>query len=81
MHHSSAERVFSREQSRADVFFAIRVDWAFKRLYQRMLPHGCGVMAIVDDNYVMGPPAVIFPANDAFAENLKEVGLKLQPVK
>ena len=40
-------------------------------------------MAIVDDNYdyVMGHLAVIFPASDAFAEDLKEIGLKLQPAK
>ena len=38
-------------------------------------------MAIVDDNYVMGPPSVIFPASEAFAEDLKEIGLKLQPAK
>jgi len=39
-------------------------------------------MAIIDDNYVLGPLEVIFLANhDAFAEDLKEVGLKLQPTK
>jgi len=37
-------------------FFAIEVDKAFKRLHQRLVPHGGGVMAIIDDNYVMGPP-------------------------
>ena len=37
--------------------------------------------AIIDDNYLMGPPAAIFSANRTFAQDLEEVGLKLNPRK
>ena len=38
-------------------------------------------MAIVDNNYQMRPPAEIFPANRTFAQDMSEVGLKLNPGK
>ena len=38
-------------------------------------------MAIIDDNYTMGPPQKIFPADQKNGNNLKEVGLQLQPAK
>ena len=37
--------------------------------------------AIIDNNYLVGPPAAIFPANRTFAQDLKEVGPKLNPHK
>ena len=40
-----------------------------------------GVVAIVDDNYLMGPPEAIFPANRTFDRYLREIGLKLNPAK
>ena len=39
---------------------------------------GGGVVAIIDDNYPMGPPDILFEANNKFKEDLKEVGLELQ---
>ena len=36
-------------------------------------------MAIIDDNYIIGPKEDIFWAWDDFAADLTEVGLKLQP--
>ena len=38
-------------------------------------------MGIIDDNYSLGPPEVIFQANKDFAHALKDVGLELQPAK
>ena len=38
-------------------------------------------MAIIDDNYTMGPPQYIFPVHETFGNDLKEVGLQLQPAK
>ena len=35
-------------------------------------------MAIVDDNYSIGPPTAIFAAQPQFAADLAEVGLQLQ---
>ena len=78
--------LFSREEVhqgavKSSWFFAINMERAFKYLHQFLAPRGVGVMAIINDNYVMGPPAVIFPTNDPFAENLKKVGLQLWPAK
>ena len=38
-------------------------------------------MAIIDDNYTMGPPQHIFTAHQTFGNDIKEVGLELQPAK
>ena len=38
-------------------------------------------MAIIDNNYLLGPPNRIFPIKDALASDLAEVGLELQPRK
>ena len=37
--------------------------------------------AIIDNNYINGPPVQAFEANITLAEDLKEVGLKFRPVK
>ena len=60
-------------------FFAIRCNDAFQWLNTTLAEYGGGVVAIVDDNYQMGLPAVIFPANRTFNRDLREVGLKLNP--
>ena len=39
---------------------------------------GDGVVAIINNNYPMGPPNILFEANNKFEEDLKEVGLELQ---
>ena len=38
-------------------------------------------MGIVDDNYSLGPPKVVFHNNKMFASDLRSAGLKLQPAK
>ena len=40
-----------------------------------------GLTVIIDDNYIVGPPVIAFEANMALAEDLKEVGLKLNSTK
>ena len=59
------------------------LSFVFLKIFYFCLPHpvGGGDMAITNDNYVMGTPVVIFPANEAFTEDLKEIGLQLQPAK
>ena len=60
-------------------FFAIRCNDAFQRLNTTLAEYGGGVVAIVDDNYQMGLPAVIFPANRTFDRDLREARLMLNP--
>ena len=43
--------------------------------------HGGGVVAIVDNNYQMGPPAAIFLANRSLDRDLREVRLQLNQEK
>ena len=62
-------------------FFAITCNRAFQRLNSSLGEHGGGLTAIVDDNYLLGPPEANFLANRIFARDLKEVGLKLQSAK
>ena len=35
----------------------------------------------MDNNYAMGPPIVIFPANEKLKSDLVVIGLELQPAK
>jgi len=58
-------------------FCAIVVDNLFKKLNQHIAPHGSGAMAIINNNYAMGPQAIIFPANKVFAADLGKIGLQL----
>ena len=62
-------------------FFSIDVNRAFRNLCTTLSDCEGGVTGIIDDNYIMGPPDQIFAANKAFAEDLLEVGLELQPTK
>ena len=62
-------------------FVSIRCNRASKWLKNNLREHDGCVIAIVDNNYLMGPPEAIFLANKIFARDLKEVGLKLQPAK
>ena len=43
--------------------------------------HGGAIIAIIDDSYINEPPVQAFEANRMLAEDLKKVGLELQPVK
>ena len=61
--------------------FSLAVNPAFKRADREMAEQGGGVTAIIDDNYITGPPALVFEANKQLAEDLKEAGLELQPRK
>ena len=38
-------------------------------------------MAIMDDNYTIGPPNTIFESHRMLMEDLEKVGLELQPSK
>ncbi len=38
-------------------------------------------MAIMDDNYTIGPPSIIFESSRILKEDLAMVGLELQPSK
>ena len=62
-------------------FFSLACNKAFQKLNTRLAAVGGGVMAIINDNYTMGLPEHIFPASRAFASDLAEVGLELQPAK
>ena len=42
---------------------------------------GGAATAIIDDNYAMGPPSVIFPANEQLKTDQAVIGLELQPAK
>jgi hypothetical protein len=62
-------------------FFAIACNKAFKNLNNRLAPFGGGVMAIIDDNYIIDPKEEIFEACKGLAADLTDVGLKFQPGK
>ena len=61
--------------------FSLAVNSAFKRCNRRVAEHGGGLVAIIDDNYITGPPAQAFEANKHLMADLKETGLELQPKK
>ena len=54
---------------------------AFQRCNRFLAEHGGTLTAIIDDNYISDPPAQAFEANRRLTEDLKEVGLDLQPAK
>jgi hypothetical protein len=63
-------------------FFAkIACNKAFQNLNNRLDPFGGGVMAIIDDNYIICPKEKIFEACKGFAADLTNPGLKFQPGK
>ena len=47
--------------------FSIAVNKAFKRSNNRMAEHGGGLAAIIDDNYITGPPPLAFESNKMLA--------------
>ena len=62
--------------------FSIAVNKPFQRANNRMAEQGGGLVAIIDDNYITGPPALAFETNKMLAEDLKKMaGLELQPKK
>ena len=61
--------------------FSLGANPAFQRCNRMLAEHGGALTAIIDDNYINGPPAQAFEANRMLAEDLKEVGLELQPAK
>ena len=61
--------------------FSLGVNPAFQRCNRMLAEHGGALTAIIDDNYISGPPAQAFEPNRRLTEDLKEVGLELQPAK
>ena len=61
--------------------FSLGVNEAFQRHNQRLAEHGGGMIAIMDDNYTIGPPKIIFNSMRRLREDLEKVGLELQPSK
>ena len=53
----------------------------FRRLNKTLVEAGGAATAIMDDNYAMGPPSDIFPANEQLMVDLAVVGPELQPSK
>ena len=62
-------------------FFSIGVNRAFQNFFITLSDYEGGVTVITDDNYIMGPLEQIFAAKKAFAEDLLEAGVELQPAK
>ena len=62
-------------------FFALAANAPFQKLNKTLVEAGGAATAIMDDNYAMGPPSVIFPANEQLMVDLAVVGLELQPSK
>ena len=60
--------------------FSHGVNKLFQRCNRFLVEHGGGMVVIIDDNYINGPPVQAFEANIMLAD-LTEVGLKLQPAK
>jgi hypothetical protein len=60
-------------------FFEIVSNKAFQKLHNWLKPFGGRVMAIIDDNYIIGPYEEIFQAYKGFVVDLTKVGLKFQP--
>ncbi len=59
-------------------FFAIACNKAFKNLNNKLTSFGGSVMAIIDDNYIIGPKEEIFEACKGFAADHTDVRLKFQ---
>ena len=62
----------------AGLFFSLAIDSAMQNMNRTLGEAGGGVVAIIDDNYPMGPPEVLFKANNQLKADLKKVGLELQ---
>jgi hypothetical protein len=62
-------------------FFAIACNKAFQNLNSRLAPFGGGIMAVINDNYIIGPKEEIFKACKGFATDLTDVRLEFQPGK
>jgi hypothetical protein len=56
-------------------FFAITCNRAFQNLNNKLTPFRGGIMAIVDNNYIIGPKEEIFEACKGFAADLTNLGL------
>ena len=53
----------------------------FQKLNNALVVVGGASTAIIDENYAMGPPSVIFLANKQLMTNLAAIRLELQPAK
>ena len=62
-------------------FFVLVVNAPFQQLNSTLVAAGGEASAIMDNNYAMRPPSVIFPANEQLQRDLAVVGLELQPAK
>ena len=62
-------------------FFALAANAPFQKLNDTLVAVGGATTAIIDDNYAMGPPSVIFLANEQLMTDLAIIGLELQPTK
>jgi hypothetical protein len=64
-------------------FFAIACNKVFQNLNNKLAPFGGGIMAIIDDYYIIGPKdkEEIFESCKGFAADLTDVGLEFQPGK
>ena len=54
---------------------------SFQKLNDTLVAVGGAATAIIDDNYAMGPPSIIFLSNEQLKTNLAIIGLELQPAK
>ena len=61
--------------------FLLGVSPAFHRCNRLLAEHGGALPAIINNNYTSGPPYQAVEANRMLTEDLKEVGLTLQPAK
>ena len=61
--------------------FSLAVNPTFKQCDRMVAEHGGGLVAIMDDNYITGPPAQAFEATKHLMAELKEAGHELQPKK
>ena len=61
--------------------FSLCFNKPFQRCNRGLADHGGGMMAIVDDNYLSGPPVQAFEAMKGLEVDLQEVGLKLNAEK
>ena len=57
--------------------FSLGANKAFKRCNSTLIEHRGATAAIIDDNYINGPPAPAFEASRLLTEDLKEVSLEL----
>ena len=61
--------------------FSLACNNVFQKLNATLKEAGGGAMAIIDDNYSLGPPELVFNSNKVFALDLSCAGLELQPAK